>query len=58
LFFDAFNINNSNAAQNQDNVTAFKTITVNGTKTTYERFLSPTTVISPRIFRIGAKFTF
>jgi hypothetical protein len=58
LFFDAFNINNSNAAQNQDNVTAFKTITVNGTKTTYERFLSPTTVISPRIFRVGAKFTF
>jgi hypothetical protein len=58
LFFDAFNINNSNAAQNQDNVTAFKTITVNGQKTTYERFLAPTTVISPRIFRIGAKFTF
>jgi hypothetical protein len=58
LFFDAFNIFNSNAAQNQDNVTAFKTITVNGQKVTYERFLAPTTVISPRIFRIGAKFTF
>jgi hypothetical protein len=58
LFFDAFNINNSNAAQNQDNVTAFKTITVNGQKVTYQRFLAPTTVISPRIFRIGAKFSF
>jgi hypothetical protein len=58
LFLDAFNINNSNAAQNQDNVTGFKTITVNGQKTTYQRFLSPTTVISPRIFRVGAKFTF
>jgi hypothetical protein len=58
LFFDAFNILNSNAAQNQDNVTAFKTISVNGQKVTYERFLAPTTVISPRIFRLGAKFTF
>jgi hypothetical protein len=58
LFFDAFNINNSNAAQNQDNITAFKTITVNGQKVTYQRFLAPTTVISPRIFRIGAKFSF
>jgi hypothetical protein len=58
LFFDAFNISNSNAAQNQDNVTALKTITVNSQKVTYERFLSPTTIISPRIFRVGAKFTF
>jgi hypothetical protein len=58
LFFDAFNIANSNGDQNQDNVTALKTITVNGQKVTYERFLSPTTVISPRIFRVGAKFTF
>jgi hypothetical protein len=58
LFFDAFNIANSNGDQNQDNVTALKTITVNGQKVTYQRFLSPTTVISPRIFRIGAKFTF
>lgn len=58
LFLDAFNINNSNAAEVQDNVTAFKTITVNGQKDTYERFLSPTSVTPPRIFRVGAKFTF
>ena len=57
-FFDAFNLTNSNAAQNQDNITAFKTITVNGQKVTYQRFLAPTTVISPRIFRIGGKFSF
>jgi hypothetical protein len=58
LFFDAFNINNTNAAQNQDNVTGTKTISVNGSKVTYQRFLSPTTVISPRIFRLGVKFSF
>jgi hypothetical protein len=58
LFFDAFNIANSNADQNQDNFTGTKTITVNGQKVTYQRFLSPTTVISPRIFRLGAKFSF
>jgi hypothetical protein len=57
-FFDAFNITNSNAAQNQDNITAFKTIAVDGQKVTYQRFLAPTTVISPRIFRIGGKFSF
>jgi hypothetical protein len=58
LFFDAFNINNNNAAEAQDNITAFKTITVNGAKDTYQRFLSPTSVTPPRIVRIGAKFTF
>jgi hypothetical protein len=58
LFFDAFNINNSNADQTQGNVVATKTAVVNGTKYSYQQFLSPTTVISPRIFRIGAKFTF
>ncbi|HUB79728.1 MAG TPA: carboxypeptidase regulatory-like domain-containing protein [Bryobacteraceae bacterium] len=58
LFFDAFNILNSNADQNQDNVTGTKTTTVNGQKLTYQRFLSGTTIIAPRIFRVGAKFTF
>jgi Carboxypeptidase regulatory-like domain len=58
IFFDAFNIGNSNADQNQDNFTGTKTITVSGTKVTYQRFLAPTTVISPRIFRLGAKFSF
>jgi hypothetical protein len=49
---------NSSVDQNQDNVTAFKTTTLNGQKVTYQRFLAPTTVISPRIFRNGGKFTF
>jgi hypothetical protein len=58
VFFDAFNIGNSNAAQNQDNITGTKTTVVNGQKIVYQRFLSPTTVISPRIFRLGVKFSF
>ena len=58
LFFDAFNIGNSNADQNQDNFTGTKTVTVSGQKVTYQRFLAPTTVISPRIFRLGVKFSF
>jgi len=69
LFFDAFNIFNSNADQNQDNVTGTynvstgaatftKSTTVDGTKLSYDRFQAGTTIISPRIFRIGAKFTF
>jgi hypothetical protein len=57
-FFDAFNIGNSNAAQNQDNVTGTKTVVVNDQRVTYQRFLAPTTVISPRIVRVGVKFSF
>lgn len=58
LFFDAFNINNSNADQTQGNLVATRSTTVNGAKVSYQQFLSPTTVIAPRIFRVGAKFTF
>ncbi len=58
LVFDAFNINNSNADQTQGNLVATKSTVVAGTKLSYQQFLSPTTVISPRIFRVGAKFTF
>ena len=57
-FFDAFNIFNGNAAQTQDNITGRRTATVNGNRVDYQRFLSPTNVIAPRIFRIGDKFTF
>jgi hypothetical protein len=58
LFFDAFNINNSNGNQNQDNFTGTRTTIVNSQKVTYQRFLAPTTVVGPRIFRLGAKFSF
>ena len=59
VFFDAFNINNSNAAQNQDNVVGRRTVTLtSGEVVNYQRFLRPTTLIGPRIFRIGFKVTF
>ncbi len=58
LFFDGFNLNNSNANQTQDSVTGTRTTVVDGKTVTYQRFLSPTAVISPRIYRIGAKFSF
>ncbi|HEX6463391.1 MAG TPA: hypothetical protein VFZ98_03010, partial [Vicinamibacterales bacterium] len=59
LFFDAFNINNSNAAQNQDNIVGRRTVTLpTGEVVNYQRFLRPTTIIGPRIFRIGLKVGF
>jgi hypothetical protein len=58
LFFDAFNLNNSNADQAQGNIVATKSTVVSGTKVSYQGFLSPTTVIAPRVFRLGGKFTF
>ena len=68
-FFDAFNIFNSNGDQNQTNLegtysistgksTFTKTAVVNGVSMPYNSFLSGTTIINPRIFRIGGKFTF
>jgi hypothetical protein len=53
-FFDAFNILNNNADQTQDNTVGTKTY--NGVP--YQRFLSAQTITSPRIFRLGAKFSF
>lgn len=59
LFFDAFNITNSNAAQNQDNVTGRRTVTLeSGEVVNYQRFLRPTTIIGPRIYRLGFKVSF
>ncbi len=58
LFFDAFNITNSNAAQAQDNVTGRRTTTVNGQRVEYQRFLRPTVIIAPRVFRFGFKLDF
>jgi hypothetical protein len=58
LFFDAFNIFNTNGNQTQDNTTGVKSVTVNGTPYSYQRFLAPTSVLAPRIFRLGLKFSF
>jgi hypothetical protein len=57
--FDAFNLFNTNADQNQDNVTGTRTAVLpDGTKNVYQRFLAPTTVVPPRVFRLGVRFTF
>lgn len=58
LFVDAFNMLNTNADQTQDNITGRRTALVNGTSYNYQRFLRPTNVVGPRIFRLGAKFSF
>ena len=57
-FFDAFNILNSNANQTEDNTTGVKTATVTGVNYSYQRFLSPTSIMPPRVFRVGARFSF
>ena len=58
LFFDAFNIGNSNAAEVQDTLTGRRTATVNGQSVNYQRFLRPTAILAPRIFRFGFKLGF
>lgn len=57
-FVDAYNIFNSHGFQTQDSITGLRTITVDGATSQVPRFLYPTVVISPRIFRFGVRFTF
>lgn len=58
VFFDAFNILNSNADNTQDAITGVRSTVVGGTKLTYQRFLSPLTILPPRVFRVGVRFQF
>jgi hypothetical protein len=59
LFFDVFNIANSNASQSADNTVGRRTVTLStGEVVNYQRFLRPTGVLSPRIFRLGVKYSF
>jgi hypothetical protein len=58
LFFDGYNLSNSNAAEVQDNVVGRRTTTVNGQSVNYQRFLRPTAVLAPQIFRFGFKLGF
>ncbi|MBI4478247.1 MAG: TonB-dependent receptor [Acidobacteria bacterium] len=58
LFLDAYNIANSNAAETQDGVVGRRTTTVDGERISYQRFLRPTVVLSPRIFKIGFRLLF
>jgi carboxypeptidase family protein len=59
LFFDAFNIANSNASQSMDQIVGRRTTTLpSGERVEYQRFARPTGVLSPRIYRLGFKYTF
>ena len=59
VFADFFNINNSNAAQNQESLTGLRTVVLPDKSTKpVTRFLYPTTIIGPRIVRFGVKFSF
>jgi hypothetical protein len=65
FYFDLFNLFNSNTANVESPVVAQKSTVVNvvgnqefGQKVLYQGFLSPTTILPPRIFRIGARFSF
>jgi hypothetical protein len=54
-----FNIANSNASQSADNTVGRRTATLQtGEKVDYARFLRPTGVLPPRIFRLGVKYSF
>ncbi len=57
LFFDAFNIANSNASQSMDQIIGRRTTTLpSGERVEYQRFVRPTGVLSPRIYRLGFKY--
>jgi hypothetical protein len=65
LFLDVFNIFNSNAANVEGSVISKKSTTINiagnpanGQTVSYEGFGAPTTILPPRILRIGARFSF
>jgi hypothetical protein len=58
LFFDAFNIANSNAAEVMDEITGRRNTTVNGQTVNYQRFMRPTNILAPRVFRFGFKLGF
>jgi Carboxypeptidase regulatory-like domain/TonB dependent receptor len=65
VFWDLFNVFNTNAANTESSVVTQKSTVVNvvgnpdfGQKVLYEGFQSPTVIIPPRIFRIGARFSF
>ena len=58
VFFDAFNLTNSNAAEVQDSVVGRRSTTVDGERISYQRFLRPTAILAPRIFRFGVKIGF
>jgi carboxypeptidase family protein len=58
-FVAAFNVFNNNAATGMDEIVGTRTaILPTGERVPYARFLRPTAILQPRVFRIGAKLSF
>ena len=60
-FVDMFNLANTNAADigQQSSVVGRPTVTLaDGSRVQVQGFLRPTTIVPPRIFRIGARINF
>lgn len=59
LFFDLYNINNSNAAQTMDSIVGRRSVLQpDGTTLNLPRFLRPNPIIAPRVAKFGFKFSF
>jgi hypothetical protein len=58
IFVAAFNALNSNAATGQDDIVGVRNVTIDGTRYDYARFMRPTGVLPPRVFRLGFKLAF
>lgn len=59
VFLAAFNVVNANTATGQDNIVGTRTATLpSGERVPYQRFLRPTGILPPRIYRIGVKLSF
>ncbi|MGH9386571.1 MAG: carboxypeptidase regulatory-like domain-containing protein [Vicinamibacterales bacterium] len=58
VFLAAFNLLNSDVATARDQIVGRRTADVDGTLYPYARFLRPTGILPPRVFRIGVKALF
>ncbi len=57
VFFDGFNLTNSNAAEAMDDVTGRRTTTLpSGERVEFAQFMRPTAILNPRVYRFGVKY--
>jgi hypothetical protein len=58
-FVAVFNMFNNNAATGMDELIGTRTATLpSGERVSYARFLRPTAILQPRVFRVGVKLSF
>ena len=59
VFFDGFNLTNSNAAEAMDDVVGRRTTTLpSGERVEFAQFMRPTAILNPRVYRFGVKYRF